>query len=76
MTLFKKKNIKPALYFSLNRRLEQARANNEPSFYYPLKDYEVDKAMAWGVHNKIGIKPDHITDNIIYYKFFGYILDN
>ena len=76
MTLFNKKNIKPALYFSLNRRLEQARARNESSFYYALREDEVDKAMAWGAHNKVGIKPDHITDNIIYYKFFGYTLDN
>lgn len=77
MSLFKKKkNTPPALLYSLDKELEYARARKETSFYYHLMDGEVDQAMAWGVRNRVGIQPDHITDGKLYYKFYGFSLDN
>lgn len=77
MTLFKKKakhNL-PALFFSLDRELEIARARKETHFYYPLKDHEVNQAMTWGIRHRVGIQLDHKTDNELYYKFFGYSME-
>ena len=75
MTLFKKKNKQPALNFSLDRELRHARLKKQTSFYYPLKEDEVSKGMAWGIKNRVAIEPDHITDGTTYYKFYGYSLD-
>ena len=47
----------------------------ETSFYYSLEEDEVSKAMAWGIRNRVGIEPDHITNGKTYYKFYGYSLD-
>lgn len=74
MALFKKnKKFFPALYYSLDKELERARKQKKNCFYYPLEDHEVSKAMAWGIRNRIGIEPDHITEGVIYYKFYGYL---
>jgi len=76
MTLFKKKkDKKPALYFSLDRELRHARIKKKTSFYYPLNENEVSKGMAWGIKNRVAIESDYITDGITYYKFYGYSLD-
>lgn len=76
MTLFKKKkNKEPALNFSLDQELRYARARKQTYFHYLLNEDEVSKAMAWGVKNRIAIKPDYIADGKIYYKFFGYSME-
>lgn len=76
MTLFKnKKRVFPApIYYNLDSELIRARRKKEYAFYYPLKEDEVSKAMAWGIRNRVGIELDHVTDNINYYKFYGYSL--
>ena len=75
MTLFKKrKNNSPALYVSLDKRLEEARRRNEKSFYYPLESKEISNAMAWGIRNRVAIEADYIMDDKIYYKFYGYAM--
>lgn len=76
MLFKKKKNTQPALIVSLDKKLNHARARKEANFYYPLEEHEVSKAMAWGIRNRVGIQPDYISDGVIYYKFFGYSLDN
>ena len=75
MTLFKKKKHAPALYYTLDQNLRHARIKGEASFYYSLEEDEVSKAMAWGIRNRVGIEPDHITNGKTYYKFYGYSLD-
>lgn len=77
MTLFKKKK-KPSttpIYYTLDTELIRARRQEKTSFYYPLKENEVDKAMTWGIRNRVGIQIDHITEGKIYYKFFGYSME-
>ena len=77
-TLFKKKKPKlhEAIYYTLDTELIRARRKKETSFYYPLEDKEVSKAMSWGIRNRVGIQLDHETEGKNYYKFFGYSLDS
>lgn len=73
MTLFRKKKKKPtALEFSLNIELNKARTRKATSFFYPLEDHEISRAMAWGIRNRVAIEPSHRADSKIYYKFYGY----
>ena len=75
MTLFKKnKHHLPALYTTLNNKLQEARENGDTYFCYPLEDKEVSSAMAWGVKNRVGIQLDYKTENVKYYKFYGYTM--
>ena len=78
MTLFKKKKSKPheAIYYTLDTELIRARRKKETSFYYPLEEHEVSKAMSWGIRNRIAVKLDHVTGGKNYYKFFGFSLDS
>ena len=73
MTLFKKKKHRlPALYTTLDNKLQEARENDSTYFCYPLGDKEVSSAMAWGVKNRVGIQLDYKSDGVNYYKFYGY----
>ena len=72
MSLFKKKKKVPAVIYSLEKRLAEARRKNESYFYYPLWEHEVDIVRAWALRNHFIVEPDHITDGNVYYKFYGY----
>ena len=73
MILFKKKKKeKPALFYCLEEQFQNAKEKGELAFYYPLWDHEVKLATAWAIHHHMMIEKDHITDNNIYYKFYGY----
>lgn len=75
VTLFKKKPKQyEAIYYALDIELARARKRKKSSFYYPLDEHEVSKAMSWGIRNRVAIQLDHKTDNKNYYKFFGYSL--
>lgn len=77
VTLFKKKPKQhEAIYYTLDIELARARKRKKSSFYYPLDEHEVSKAMSWGIRNRVAIQLDHKTDNKNYYKFFGYSLDS
>lgn len=72
MPLFKKKKPKPAIIYVLEERLKNAKERGEKYFFYPLWSHELMLVKAWGVRNHIIIEPDHITDNNVFYKFFGF----
>lgn len=72
MSLFRKKKEIPAVIYSLNECLKNAREKQEASFYYPLWEHEVDIARAWALQKHMMVEPDHKTDNNIFYKFWGY----
>lgn len=70
----KKKNLYPILHL-IEDKFSKAQAKNEPYFYYPLteKEYPIVKEY-FESHYGMIIEPDHKTDNIIIYKFYGYRL--
>ena len=72
MSLFKKKQEIPAVIYSLENRLQEAKDKKEFYFYYPLWDYELDTVRGWAMRKHIMVEVDHKTDKNIFYKFWGY----
>lgn len=71
MSLFKKRREKPALLYSLDIKLQETIDKGDSSFYYPLEEKERLTAQAWATSHHIMMEPDHITDSLITYKFWG-----
>lgn len=69
MSLFKKKNKAPSLFAQLENEFAIMRARNLQSFYFPILDDEKVQAQMWCNAYHVGMRPDHITDSKIYYKF-------
>lgn len=69
MSLFKKKNDKPAIHILLDSSVERMREKGDKSFYYALFDNELATAQLWAKHHNIIIELDHITDGNKIYKF-------
>lgn len=73
MTLFKKKNNKPPIFSIIDYKVKEARENGRTYFIYPLKEEDVEKVKEYFARCYHGIaEADHKTDNIIFYKFYGY----
>ena len=74
MSLFKKKKETPAIIYSLEARLQEAKDKKELSFYYPLWEHEVEVVKGWALRKHVMVEIDHISDKNIFYKFWGYKL--
>lgn len=77
MTLFKnrlKKNT-PAVIYSMELKMQEAKEKKELAFYYPLTDEEFKIATAHFLskHHCLVVL-DHMTDNVKIYKIYGYSL--
>lgn len=72
MSLFKKKPKLMNLATQLDTVLEYTLANGEKYFYYPINDSELNLAHKWCAQNHFTMGADHITDGVIFYKFFKY----
>ena len=76
MTLFKNKGKnknRPAVLYSIDQKINEAREKHETHFYYAL---EVDLVRSYCLsHYRALVNIDHKTDNIIVYKIYGYSLD-
>lgn len=79
MTLFKNKGKnknRPAVLYSIDQKINEAREKHETHFYYALEDKEVDLVRSYCLsHYRALVNIDHKTDNIIVYKIYGYSLD-
>lgn len=67
----KKKKDVPALYFTLNKDLEEARNAKKDYFYCPLLEGEETLAYAWCVTHHMWMKISHKNGNTNVYKFYG-----
>lgn len=78
MSLFKnkKKHGESTLIYLLTERLNEAREKHEKCFYYPLSEKDVNYVKDYFMsHYQTVVEPDHKTNNIIVYKFYGYSID-
>lgn len=72
MSLFKKKPKLMNLTAQLDAILKHTLAIGENYFYYPINDSELTLANKWCAQNHFTMRADHITDGVIFYKFFKY----
>lgn len=69
MSLFKKKDKTPTIYFLLDESVKHMREKEEKLFYYALFDNEVELVKKWCKIHHFIIELDHITDGNKIYKF-------
>ena len=69
MSLFKRKDKTPAIYFLLDVSVEQMKERKEKSFYYALFDNEIEIVKKWCKIHHFVFELDHITDGNKIYKF-------
>lgn len=79
MSLFKcvrKNKNQPAVLYSIDLKIKEAREKNERSFYYALKNEEVDIVRTYCMSQyRALVEVDHKTNNTIVYKIYGYSID-
>lgn len=69
MSLFKKKNVIPALFSLLDDEFNRAKKQGKNYFFHLLYDNERDLAGKWCQKNNVYMEMDHQTDGNIFYKF-------
>lgn len=72
MSLFKKKKPIPALHYSLDIRVEEAKEMGKTNFYYPLKEDEIKQAEVWALHHRYWMEISHKNGENLVYKFSGF----
>lgn len=79
MSLFKcvrKNKNQPAVLYSIDLKIKEAREKHERHFYYPLDDKEVDMVRAYCMSQyRALVEVDHKTNDTIVYKIYGYSID-
>lgn len=73
--LFKKKNKNnnKEIIFILEQKLKEAKENNQTSFYYPVLPNDLSLVKNYfQTKYTIVVEADHVTNNIIFYKFYGF----
>lgn len=71
----KKKKQEPKIWDKLNEKMAAAQENGERIFYCPIYGSEVEDMKMWTESCGVLYLADHITDNIVVYKFWGYTVD-
>ena len=71
----KKKKQEPKIWAKLNEKMAASQANGERVFYRPIYGREVEDMKMWADSCGVLYLTDHITDNIVVYKFWGYTVD-
>ena len=72
MSLFKKKKKIPALHYSLDLHVEEAKEMGKTCFYYVLEKQEIQQAEAWAIQRRYWIELSHKNGDNLVYKISGF----